>query len=460
MMRRGLIALLVGAAVAACDRTTPPPAPSPSPGPERITGSERLGWNQPASDAAELASFLYAIYVDGARSALSSVSCEATPSQAGYACSARLPALSAGPHTLELAAFFLDAGAVVESSRSASLQVIVGAAAAEPESLWPSGAVVTTTDRVRLRLELVADGLDRPSDLAFAEDGRIFIAERAGRVRVVRDGRLLADPALELSDVATAGDGGLLALAIGPGFSHTGFVYVLYTARSRAGVPVVRLARFRDAGDTLAERAILLDGVPASPDRASAALRFGADGTLYAALDDGGDARRAGDQASFNGKLLRLNADGTTPGDQAAATPVSASGFRSPRGLDWHPESGILWVVDEEAAGRASLRAIGARPAGSGQGTIEITHALPSGASALVFYRSERIPAFRGSLFIAVDEGRHLLRLRLSAQDPLRIESAERLLDDRVGGVRAVAVGPDGAIYFCTDGALARLVPG
>jgi glucose/arabinose dehydrogenase len=461
MKWRGLIALLVGAALTGCDRTTPPPAPapSPSPGAERITGSERLGWNQPAGDTAELASFSYAIYVDGARSELGGVSCEAASTQAGHACGARLPALSTGPHTLELAAFILDAGAVVESSRSAPLQVIVGAAAAAPASLSADGAAVTSGDGVRLRLEWIATGLDRPSDLGFAEDGRIFIAERAGRVCVVRDGRLLADPALELPDVATAGDGGLLALAVDPAFGRTGFVYVLYTTDESAGVPMFRLARFRDAGGTLAERAILLDGVPASPDRASAALRFGADGRLHAALDDGGDAQRAGDLASFNGKLLRLNGDGTTPGDQRGATPVSARGFRSPRGLDWDPGSGTLWVVDEDAAGGASLRAIGARPAGSRLGTIVATHALPPGASALVFYRSDRIAAFRGDLFVALDQGRHLLRLRVAAQDPLRIESAERLLDDRVGGVRAVAVGPDGAIYFCTARALARLVP-
>jgi quinoprotein glucose dehydrogenase len=182
-------------------------------------------------------------------------------------------------------------------------------------------------------------------------------------------------------------------------------------------------------------------------------------GRLHAALDDGGDARRAGDLASFNGKLLRLNADGTTPADQVAATPVSASGFRSPRGIDWHPGTGSLWIVDEESPRRASLRAIGAGPSGSGRRTIEAAHALLSGASALVFYRSDRIAAFRGNLFIAVDEGRHLLRLRLAAQDPLRVESAKRLLDGRVGGVRAVGVGPDGAVYFCTAGALARLVP-
>jgi glucose/arabinose dehydrogenase len=423
-----------------------------------ITGTERLGWNQPAGDAAELASFSYALYVDGVRSALNDVSCEATPSQAGFACSVRLPAMSPGPHALELAAFVLDGGSVIESSRSAPLQVIVGASARGSGSLWSSATTVATVDRVRLRLEPVAEGLMRPADIAIAEDGRIFIAERAGRVRIVRDGRLLDAPALELPDVAAAGDAGLLALALSPDFGRIGLVYALYTTTTPSGTLGFRLARFRVADDALAERTILLDGVPASPGRTSAALRFGADGMLYAALDDAGDSRRAGDLSSFSGKLLRLSPDGTTPRDQPAATPVTASGLRAPRGLGWNPGTGTLWVLDEDAAGRASLRAINASQSALRLRAVGPAHVLASTASSLAFYRTDRIAAFRHNLFVAAGGGRQLLRLRLAPHDS-GVESTERLLDVGAGGVRAIAVGPDGAIYVCSDRALARLVP-
>src|SRR6185295_1714176 len=78
----------------------------------------------------------------------------------------------------------------------------------------------------------------------------------------------------------------------------------------------------------------------------SAALRFGPDGSLYAAFDDGGDAMVSGDLASLQGKVLRLNRDCTTPADQMGATPMFAAGFHSPRGIEWPPGSGTLWVAE------------------------------------------------------------------------------------------------------------------
>src|SRR5438876_78800 len=79
---------------------------------------------------------------------------------------------------------------------------------------------------------------------------------------------------------------------------------------------------------------VLLDRIAASSPDAAASLRFGLDGKLYVALDDGGHPLLAGDLASFNGKILRMNPDGTTPDDQAGATPVYSYGYRAPRALD------------------------------------------------------------------------------------------------------------------------------
>jgi glucose/arabinose dehydrogenase len=77
----------------------------------------------------------------------------------------------------------------------------------------------------------------------------------------------------------------------------------------------------------------------------------------------------------------------------------------------------------------------------------------------VAFYRSRLVPALRDNLLIATGAGRHILRIRFDPQAPSRIVATERLLNDRVGIVRVVAVGPDGAIYFCTPNALARLAP-
>src|SRR5438093_7047910 len=110
---------------AACS-SKPSPAPpemTPPPGGETINGTERIGWTQRAADAIELSAVKYAIYVDGTRSELTAT-CDPAPSTDAFACSARLPSLTAGAHTLELASFIVD-GSILESARSAPLRVTV-----------------------------------------------------------------------------------------------------------------------------------------------------------------------------------------------------------------------------------------------------------------------------------------------------------------------------------------------
>ena len=136
------LAYAVALLATACSKSSPPPPEvTPPSGAETINGTERLGWTQRATDAVELATVRYAIYVDGTRSELADASCGAAAAADGFACSARLPTLTAGAHTLELASFTSD-GSVLESARSAALRVTV---VAQVES-----AVKTGTARVEI----------------------------------------------------------------------------------------------------------------------------------------------------------------------------------------------------------------------------------------------------------------------------------------------------------------------
>ena len=457
-MSRLWIALAV--AVAGCGKSpSAPPPPSTTPGPvETITGSERLGWDQRASDAAELATFRYAIYVDGVRTELTGATCSTSPSNGSFACTARLPAISRGTHTIELASFIVD-GSVLESARSSALRVSVALAPLESDA--PGGASAEPIgDRERFRVEVAVEGVDRPRDLAFAPDGRLFVVETTGRIRIVhRD-----------SIAATGVDEGTLAVALDPQFERTHFVYALAASRSRDDELMFTLARFREANDTLADRIVLVDGVRASEPHPAGSLRFGADGKLFVALDAGADPSLAGDLASFNGKVLRLNPNGTTPDDQAGATPLYSFAYRSPRGFDWDA-AGVLWVVDAgdapAAAGSSSLlrdptiSAVGAPDGSRKRGVTKATFRLPAGSapSSIAAYRGDLLPVFRDSLLIASYEGQHLLQVRLDPDDATRILGMNRLLESRVGGIRAVTTGPDGAVSLATDRAIYRLVP-
>src|SRR4051812_29406472 len=137
-VRRSWIAITVFAA-GACG-SSPPPAPSPGPGTgnaQSITGRERIGWSQGASSESELATFQYAIYVDGTRTVMADTSCASTASSDGYACSGKLPAMSNGSHALELATFFeAGGGDIVEGARSPALAVSVAALTAPAAASW------------------------------------------------------------------------------------------------------------------------------------------------------------------------------------------------------------------------------------------------------------------------------------------------------------------------------------
>jgi glucose/arabinose dehydrogenase len=313
-------------------------------------------------------------------------------------------------------------------------------------------AIVTRSD---WRIERVADGLHEPTDAAFAPDGRLFIAERRGTIRTLSDGRLDAAPDAALDDVlTTTGSQGLLALAIDPEFERTHFVFAIYIVATRSGEPAFRLARFREVQGRLGERAVLLDE-PASRTPADASLRFGPDGKLYVAL--GGDERALRRTASYNAKILRLEPNGGTPPDQPLATPIYAVGYAAPRGLDWQPATRALWIAGGYSANAGRLRAVVSRASSAQRDeAFDVLPGVPE-PTAIAFYRGDRFPTLDGSLLIGSAAG-SIVRGTVDGRDGSRITAFAPMVENAGGAVRALAVSPQGAIYFCVNGEVATLV--
>jgi glucose/arabinose dehydrogenase len=263
----------------------------------------------------------------------------------------------------------------------------------------------------------------------------------------------VAEPAVALND-----DTRLLALAVDPRFEQTGFVYLLGAAPSRDGGRAFTLLRFREAANAFFSPIVLLDAVPAASPP-TGALRTDTDGSLFVALDDGGDAQQAGDLSVPNGKVLRLTPDGTTPADQAGFTPMYASDFRSPRGFAWQPQSRLLWIADQVTENSAIVSAIGPAAGPQRRGIRLTSYALPRGTrpSSLAFYSADAIPALQGNLLVVSDEGQHLLRVRFDSMEPTRVLGTERLLRNAIGGIRSIAISQDGRIYLATSDALATI---
>ncbi|MEP7310595.1 MAG: PQQ-dependent sugar dehydrogenase [Acidobacteriota bacterium] len=297
-----------------------------------IGGNERFAWDQAADDDAQVATLGYIAYVDGNAVDMAGRSCVLS-APARYTCTAPLPPLTIGFHTVDIAATVN--GLSVQSGRSNRLLLLVVRPIQERSqrsARLDAALTILTSDDVRLTGTPIVTGLADPVDLAFMPDGGMIVAERGGLLRVVRDARLTSAPAWPVFEPRSAEER-LLAVAVDADFARTHLVYAIYTAMSAQRTLVFSLVRFRETGDTFADRIVISDDVPASPDGASAALRFGPDGKLLAAFDDGGSPQAASDWSSYNGKVLRLNADGSTPGDQRSYVPLYSAGYRSPRGL-------------------------------------------------------------------------------------------------------------------------------
>jgi glucose/arabinose dehydrogenase len=191
-------------------------------------------------------------------------------------------------------------------------------------------------------VEVVARRLETPWALAFARDGRLFVAERPGRIRLVAGGRLQRKPVAVLK-VVERGESGLMGLALDPRFDENGFLYVCYTADIGGGRGVNRVGRLTFRDGVAANEVVLLDRLPAAEMHDGCRLKFGPDGKLYFSIGDAGVPELAQRLESLAGKILRLNADGSVPADNPfAGSPVYSLGHRNPQGLAWDREGRLI----------------------------------------------------------------------------------------------------------------------
>ena len=200
----------------------------------------------------------------------------------------------------------------------------------------------------------VASGLASPTAMQFAPDGRLFVCEQGGRLRVIKDGALLPTPFVTLT-VNASGERGLLGVAFDPAFAANHFVYVYYTATT----PTVhnRISRFTANGDVAqpgSEVVILeLDNLSSATNHNGGALAFGPDGKLYAAVGENANSANAQTLANLLGKMLRLNSDGTIPTDNpffGTATgrnrAIWALGLRNPFTFAFNPNGPEMFIND------------------------------------------------------------------------------------------------------------------
>ncbi|MFM1896589.1 MAG: hypothetical protein RLZZ385_1663 [Pseudomonadota bacterium] len=368
-----------------------------------------------------------------------------------------------------------------------------------PQAAITEPLTVETFELPQLRIVPVATGLANPFAMAFRGNGDILITERySGRLRIVRDGRLLPDSIGGMPTVdGSAWRAGLMAIALHP--DDDALVYLTYhKAIVVDGEPgrTIALARGRLVEDRLTDVSELFVTSTPDPDIAAAALLFTPDRkllmTVGGALAYAGFGDLAQDPASHYGKLLRFNADGTVPADNPFVQSgeflpeVYSVGHRNQLGLALHPDTGEVWATENGPQGGDEVNIIhgGAnygwpiasysrmyrgnwvsstpwREEFAGPEVLWWPSIAPSG---LTFYTGDKIPAWQGNLFVgSMMVGRipgtgHLERIVFNSRgEEIRREALLRELKHKVVDVRQ---GPDGYLYVLTDeedGALLRL---
>ena len=225
-----------------------------------------------------------------------------------------------------------------------ALLVVLAVAAPASAATLPTGFAETQ----------VATGLAAPTAMAFAPDGRLFVAEQGGRLRVIKNGTLLATPFMTVS-VNSAGERGLLGVAFDPNFAFNQYVYVYYTT---AASPIHnRVSRFTAMGDVMApgsEVVILdLETLSGATNHNGGALHFAPDGSLVIAVGDNANGANSQTLGNRLGKMLRLHPDGAIPTSNpfynTAAGPnraIWALGLRNPYTFSFQAGSWRMFIND------------------------------------------------------------------------------------------------------------------
>jgi glucose/arabinose dehydrogenase len=304
--------------------------------------------------------------------------------------------------------------------------------------------------------------------MAFAPDGRLFICEQGGDLRVVKNGSLVSTPFVHVATTAN-GERGLLGVAFHPNFAVNGYVYLYYTT----SVPNNRISRFTAVGDVAMAGSELpiveLPNLSSATNHNGGAIHFGPDGKLYVAVGDNANGSNSQSTATRLGKILRYNDDGTIPSDNPTLgtgpnQAIWAMGLRNPFTFGFQSGTGRLFIND---VGQNTWEEINEGMAGANYGwpTTEGATTNPAFTGPLftyqhsanptlvvgfaivgsAFYNPATVlfpPGYVGNYFFADYVNQWVNRLDLAAGN-----SAVYAFARLPGSVTDLAVGADGALY-------------
>jgi len=348
----------------------------------------------------------------------------------------------------------------------------------------------------KIKVEVVTDNLEIPWGITFPRKNLALVTERPGRVRRIVNGKLQAEPVKATPEVVHQGQGGLLDIAIDPDHSENKWVYLAYSHalkkkndKDRPGA-MTRIVRGRIKNNTWTDQEVVYEAPHelylGTRHHYGSRIVFDSKGHLYFGIGDRGIQDQAQDLSRPNGKIHRINRDGSIPKDNPflktknALPTIFTYGNRNPQGLAVHPFSGHVWESEHGPMGGDELNRL---VAGSNYGWPIATYgrnydgaiitdvrkkkgiAPPSlywrpsiAPGGIEFVRGTKFPLWKNHLLVSALKYEEVRLLELRGPSVIHQE----IILKNAGRVRDVGCAPDGAIYVVLNGpdSILRLTPG
>lgn len=297
------------------------------------------------------------------------------------------------------------------------------------------------------KVEILTTDLEIPWALAFLTDKSILVTGRAGQVRLIRNGRLEANPVASIK-VKQTGESGLHGIAIHPNYPNPSYVYLYYTYSANSNNSSNRVSRFSFKENTLIDEQIIVDNIPGAVFHDGGRIKFGPDGYLYITTGDAQNPSLAQDKNSVAGKILRVTDEGKPAPNNPFNNLIYSYGHRNPQGITWDNQ-GRLWETEHGQSAADELNLI---MAGKNYGWPDIrgnqtkqdmeTPILQSGSDT---WAPGGATFFKGSIFYAGLRGAALYQYVIDTKQ------LKTHFKGEFGRIRDVVIGPDNMLYITTS---------
>ena len=337
-----------------------------------------------------------------------------------------------------------------------------------------------SSSQSNLKTRNVATGLDTPWEIIWGPDNQIWVTERFGRISRINPTTGVITPLLTISEVRENGEGGLLGMVIDPLVrDNVTDVFAAYDYNNSSGSYQEKIVKYQFTGTTLVNPVIILDNISAAGIHNGCRLVISPDRKLFITTGDASTSSTAQNVSSINGKILRLNLDGSIPSDNPIRnSPVWSWGHRNAQGLVYAPLNNLLYSSEHGQNIEDELNII-QKGRNYGWGNVEgacdlaaektfcrdsnvvepIAGWVPTlGVAGIDFYNHNNIPEWKNSILMTSLKGARLTVIKLS-NDGLTAVSKTDFYTNTYGRLRDVCISPDGKVYIAVSNKDTRGVP-